>query len=170
MARTPKSEPVSGLSHLRRIRRTSSCLLREGRRCSAETCSRANQRRWRTSSEESRKKRSEAMAKSTIGLLVVSLLFAHIRLAAQGQQSPKQEVRNDRVAVNPLICKRPATPAHQIDIDRCHGNWSPLDNTNNWKYQAITGKDHFVRRTETPVTGLARNARMAAASSRMPMG
>lgn len=48
---------------------------------------------------------------------------------------------------NPLICKRPATPADQIDIDRCHGNWSPIDNTNNWKYEARTGNDRFVRKS-----------------------
>jgi hypothetical protein len=48
------------------------------------------------------------------------------------------------------ICFRPATPAHSDPVDRCHGNWHPLDNTNNWTYQAVQGPDHFTRSNGKP--------------------
>jgi len=46
---------------------------------------------------------------------------------------------------NGTVCNRPASPAHNVGIDRCHGNWTPIDNTNNWTYQASPGPDHFIR-------------------------
>ena len=45
------------------------------------------------------------------------------------------------------ICVRPGMPAHDVGVDRCHGNWLPTDNTNNWEYQEANGPDHFVRST-----------------------
>ena len=46
------------------------------------------------------------------------------------------------------ICKRPASPPSPVD--RCHGDWQPLDNTNNWVYQAGPGPDHFSRKNGKP--------------------
>jgi hypothetical protein len=51
---------------------------------------------------------------------------------------------------NGNICTRPATPAHFVGVDRCHGNWTPVDNTNNWTYQASQGRDHFIRKNGNP--------------------
>jgi hypothetical protein len=51
---------------------------------------------------------------------------------------------------NGSICSRPGIPAHNEGVDRCHGNWSPTDNTNNWTYQTAQGPDHFIRKNGTP--------------------
>ena len=42
-----------------------------------------------------------------------------------------------------LTCKRPAIAAHNEGVDRCHGNWLAIDNTNKFDYQAAPGPDHF---------------------------
>jgi hypothetical protein len=49
---------------------------------------------------------------------------------------------------NGNICTRPATPAQ--GVERCHGNWLLGDNTDNWKYQASQGPDHFIRKNGNP--------------------
>jgi hypothetical protein len=47
-----------------------------------------------------------------------------------------------------LVCKRPAKPEQAKE--RCHGNWAPFDNTNNWKHQPSQGPDHMVRKNGRP--------------------
>jgi hypothetical protein len=48
------------------------------------------------------------------------------------------------------ICTRPGTPEQVLHVyDRCHGDWHPTDNTNNWTYRAVQGPDHFTRSNGT---------------------
>lgn len=44
---------------------------------------------------------------------------------------------------NGEICTRAGAPAHSEGIERCRGNWLPIDNTDNWTYHAEQGPDLF---------------------------
>jgi hypothetical protein len=86
--------------------------------------------------------------------VVLCLLGANAQAQVKQLGEPASKIAGPaRVRASGLICTRPGSagvPAHNVDVDRCHGNWMPTDNTGNWHYQASPGPDHMVRNNGKP--------------------
>lgn len=100
---------------------------------------------------------AEGMIKNFL-FLVAGLLFcllgadAHAQIKKPGE-AVSQAAGSIHARASTLVCSRPgsaAVPAHNVDVDRCHGNWMATDNTGNWHYQASPGPDHMVRNNGKP--------------------
>ena len=74
-----------------------------------------------------------------LALVVLNVLTG----LSSGQQVATQGRTSGMTFSGTLVCKRPAAPAHNVGVDRCHGNWLPTDNTGKFDYQAAPGPDHF---------------------------
>ncbi|MDQ3058278.1 MAG: hypothetical protein M3R45_01965 [Pseudomonadota bacterium] len=86
--------------------------------------------------------------------VVLCLLGANAEAQGRKLGEPVSQIGGPaHLRASGLVCSRPASagvPAHNVDVDRCHGNWLPTDNTGKWHYQASPGPDHMVRNNGNP--------------------